>query len=805
MTGHVTFSGQSMYFGKSGSNALFSYSADYPNYGIWYHEENVDKMSFSASGNAHSISSADLCINGNGDGTVTIRGNTIYHAGNISGIFTSLTRTSGTNDISITVGGTTKTITLGSHAWDSTSYAASSHGHTYLTPHRIESINDLSGWEMFTGYNISGGLGESWIHGICVLPNDDHNGYRHVLAFYPYATDADLYIKTQSGGSWGSWRKLLTDSNYTSYTVKKDGTGASGTWGISITGSASTATDSTKVLKAGDTMTGRLNINGNSSCPLFIYGGASGYQHGIVIKSSNAWSGVLLGDDGVSATSGATSGSYWVGNNAGKFCISKADAGNSSVSIYCDGSNWYANTTRIVTNSGTWGISITGNAATATSAGSATSADKLNFERVSDIHATTGWKVFTTTNSSPSNGPSAKWMQGITFLPNNDTNGYRNILAFVDCGSENDLWIQTQGAGSWGSWRKVLTTGNFVAGTNYQAPIAANTYHPYGGGELSLSATNIYLNRSGANSYGRISFYSSSYVTWFFYMTPAGYASPTGKNAPSGSYVTSWAIRCLIENSGGYGWTWESCTNSTSSTPALKMELSSNTGNLKVYGNIYSDGSISCGTASDKNLKDNITSLDRDIAKSIIMSSRPVSYTWNKKATSLDSHLKGEDLGLVAQEAENILPQAISPIWNKYKRIDYTKFIAPIIKVEQDHEERIQKLENSGVKSCFNENYVSASDIRLKENISELNIHKVLNILRQLKPKKFNWNSLALELDPMKDKETTHLGYIAQEVEKLIPSAVTDDYFEVYKRLNPLEIIPLLHAAIVYILEKLQP
>ena len=34
----------------------------------------------------------------------------------------------------------------------------------------------------------------------------------------------------------------LTTSNYTSYTVKKDGTGASGTWGISISGNAATAT-----------------------------------------------------------------------------------------------------------------------------------------------------------------------------------------------------------------------------------------------------------------------------------------------------------------------------------------------------------------------------------------------------------------------------------------------------------------------------------------------------------------------------------------------------------------------------------
>lgn len=34
----------------------------------------------------------------------------------------------------------------------------------------------------------------------------------------------------------------LTTSNYTSYTVKKDGTGASGTWGISISGNAAAAT-----------------------------------------------------------------------------------------------------------------------------------------------------------------------------------------------------------------------------------------------------------------------------------------------------------------------------------------------------------------------------------------------------------------------------------------------------------------------------------------------------------------------------------------------------------------------------------
>lgn len=42
-----------------------------------------------------------------------------------------------------------------------------------------------------------------------------------------------------------TWREVLDSSNYTSYTVTKSGSGASGTWGISITGNAATASKCT--------------------------------------------------------------------------------------------------------------------------------------------------------------------------------------------------------------------------------------------------------------------------------------------------------------------------------------------------------------------------------------------------------------------------------------------------------------------------------------------------------------------------------------------------------------------------------
>lgn len=52
----------------------------------------------------------------------------------------------------------------------------------------------------------------------------------------------NLWFRVSSSETtWGAWKKVLDSSNYTSYTVTKTGSGASGTWGISISGNAATA------------------------------------------------------------------------------------------------------------------------------------------------------------------------------------------------------------------------------------------------------------------------------------------------------------------------------------------------------------------------------------------------------------------------------------------------------------------------------------------------------------------------------------------------------------------------------------
>ena len=50
-----------------------------------------------------------------------------------------------------------------------------------------------------------------------------------------------IKIRGRGSNSWGDWSTFLLSSNYTDYTVGKDGTGATGTWGINITGKATMA------------------------------------------------------------------------------------------------------------------------------------------------------------------------------------------------------------------------------------------------------------------------------------------------------------------------------------------------------------------------------------------------------------------------------------------------------------------------------------------------------------------------------------------------------------------------------------
>ena len=96
----------------------------------------------------------------------------------------------------------------------------------------------------------------------------------HILHFYwdnrlgwdsqlALGLNGHLYTRSQNEENWTSWKTVLDDSNYTSYAPKKDGTGATGTWGINITGNAPTATkwQTARNLTIGNT---KKSVNGSA-------------------------------------------------------------------------------------------------------------------------------------------------------------------------------------------------------------------------------------------------------------------------------------------------------------------------------------------------------------------------------------------------------------------------------------------------------------------------------------------------------------------------------------------------------------
>jgi hypothetical protein len=96
-------------------------------------------------------------------------------------------------------------------------------------------VADSNGWTYINGTKLSlrtsAGSARQW-----ELVNT------HASSLSPTGSMAFRIGGYVGGGGWAPWRVLLDDQNYGNYSPSKSGTGATGTWNISIGGNAATAT-----------------------------------------------------------------------------------------------------------------------------------------------------------------------------------------------------------------------------------------------------------------------------------------------------------------------------------------------------------------------------------------------------------------------------------------------------------------------------------------------------------------------------------------------------------------------------------
>jgi hypothetical protein len=97
-------------------------------------------------------------------------------------------------------------------------------------------------------------------------------------------------------------------------------------------------------------------------------------------------------------------------------------------------------------------------------------------------------------------------------------------------------------------------------------------------------------------------------------------------------------------------------------------------------------GDITAFYTSDQRLKDNIVAIEDPLAKVLSISGN--TYTWNEK-----SGKEGNDVGVIAQEILEVLPEAVTTRDNGYLAVDYHKVVPLLIEAIKELSAKVENLE----------------------------------------------------------------------------------------------------------------
>lgn len=356
------------------------------------------------------------------------------------------------------------------------------------------------------------------------------------------AANEMLFYTSNGSGYTSAWTRVLTHRNYTNYTVTKTGGGASGTWGISITGTAASARKLYKIDGTSRTWSTSESVVGNGIVA-YTDTTTSGRwdSYGSLFQFSNA-------DNPTPGTSGHWLTQLWSGTsnklgvrwrtNTGGWTTMQTILTNTNYISYAD--------TRYVTALGTsgnyltWTKNGTTNNITIPYATNSATAGKLKL--VSCYNGTTNndlWSTIKTSNSS--------YIGTATVYEVYNDGGpttYGEVLDIVSIHSNHwqpQLWFDSGKTGSirhrnkdynnntWGSWYVLLDNNNYagtldsryVTLTTNQTVSGIKTFSTQqkftvatGTSPFTVSSTTVVgnLNSDMLDGYHAASFYQYGYV-----------------------------------------------------------------------------------------------------------------------------------------------------------------------------------------------------------------------------------------------------------------------------------------------------
>jgi len=153
---------------------------------------------------------------------------------------------------------------------------------------------------------------------------------------------------------------------------------------------------------------------------------------------------------------------------------------------------------------------------------------------------------------------------------------------------------------------------------------------------------------------------------------------------------------------------WKLDTNKfTVGTNIILKAATTVQGAITVNGDATITGTTRCSQdviayfSSDINLKENIKPIDSPLKA--ILKLAGYSFDWKKEASEDPNyaHLQGNDYGLIAQEVEKVIPEAVQTREDGIKAVNYNKVIPFLIEGIKQLKQEVDELKNkSCCKSC---------------------------------------------------------------------------------------------------------
>jgi hypothetical protein len=137
--------------------------------------------------------------------------------------------------------------------------------------------------------------------------------------------------------------------------------------------------------------------------------------------------------------------------------------------------------------------------------------------------------------------------------------------------------------------------------------------------------------------------------------------------------------------------------NNNAAAVTLSLPQSINTtsdvqfNNITASAGIRATGDIIAYFSSDERLKENVQPIQNALSKVELISGN--TYDWKEGFDNIHPH-KGNDVGVIAQEVEKVLPQVVINRDNGYKAVDYEKIVPLLIEAIKELSAKVKELES---------------------------------------------------------------------------------------------------------------